>query len=64
MGEMAIHKTTKHFIPHPDDPHISIVGVLEQLAPEQLTEDRKISIVRYDIELWRLLPVSISDYPP
>jgi len=46
---MATRKTTKHFIPHREEHNTTIVGVLEQLAPDQPTEDRNICLVCYDV---------------
>jgi len=42
---MANRTSTKVFIPHPLDPNCTIVGILEQLAPEQATKDRKIALI-------------------
>lgn len=39
-------KTTKLFIPHPHAESCSVAGVLEQLAPEEPTQGRKIALVR------------------
>ena len=39
-------KTTKVAIPHPLETGCSIVGVLEQVAPEQPTQGRRIALVR------------------
>jgi len=38
-------KTTKLFIPHPHEENCSIAGVLEQLAPDQPTQGRKIALI-------------------
>jgi len=43
---MAGRTTTKHYIPHPEENNISIVGILEQLAPNQPTDGREIALVR------------------
>jgi len=42
---MGSRKTTKHYIPHPDEKNTSIVGILEQLAPDHPTDDRKIALI-------------------
>ena len=39
-------KTTKLAIPHPLEKDCAITGVLEQVAPEQPTQGRKIALVR------------------
>lgn len=38
-------KSSKHYISHRDEPETSIVGVLEQIAPDERTEGRKIALV-------------------
>lgn len=38
-------KTTKLFIPHPDEEGVQIAGVLEQVAPEEPTQGRRIAFV-------------------
>ena len=38
-------QTTRLVIPHPDEEGVKIVGVLEQVAPEQPTRGRKIAFV-------------------
>jgi len=43
---MADRRSTKLFIQHPEDAHIKLCGVLEQLSPNQPTRDRKIALVR------------------
>jgi len=43
---MADRVSTKLFIQHPEDAHIKLCGVLEQLSPNQPTSDRKIALVR------------------
>ena len=52
-------KTTKLYIPHPHAENCSIVGVLEQLAPEQPTQGRRIALVSPPI-VQRTIP-SASD---
>ena len=39
-------KTTKIVIPHHLEKDVGIVGVLEQVAPEQPTQGRRIALVR------------------
>lgn len=43
--------STKLFIAHPTAENCSIVGILEQKAPEQPTRGRKIALVCYDLTL-------------
>lgn len=44
---MASERTpTKLYIPHPNQPELSICGVLEQHAPEADTKGRKLALVR------------------
>jgi len=42
---MASRTSTKLFIPHPIEANCTIVGILEQLAPEQTTKGRKIALI-------------------
>ncbi|KZP26648.1 ectomycorrhiza-regulated esterase [Athelia psychrophila] len=42
---MATRTTTKHHIPHPEEPGTSIVGVLEQVSPGEPTEGRPIALI-------------------
>ncbi|KAF8644399.1 hypothetical protein AX16_008460 [Volvariella volvacea WC 439] len=42
---MAARRSTKLSIPHPDEPNCAIVGILEQLSPEQPTQARKIALI-------------------
>ncbi|TFK39083.1 ectomycorrhiza-regulated esterase [Crucibulum laeve] len=37
----------KLYIPHPEEPNRSIVGILEQLSPRQSTQGRKIALVHF-----------------
>ncbi|KAF9562639.1 ectomycorrhiza-regulated esterase [Agrocybe pediades] len=41
----ADRASTKLFIPHPVDPSIRIVGILEQLAPHEAIHGRKIALI-------------------
>ncbi|KAI0822246.1 alpha/beta-hydrolase [Trametes gibbosa] len=43
--ETTSQKTTKFSIPHPDEQDSTLVGVLEQLAPEQPTKGRRIALI-------------------
>ncbi|KAH9854650.1 alpha/beta-hydrolase [Lenzites betulinus] len=43
--EITSQKTTKFSIPHPHEKDGNIVGVLEQLAPEQPTKGKRIALV-------------------
>lgn len=43
--EITSQKTTKFSIPHPHEKDGNLVGVLEQLAPEQPTKGRRIALV-------------------
>ncbi|KAI8994115.1 alpha/beta-hydrolase [Trametes punicea] len=43
--ETTSQKTTKLAIPHPHETDCSIVGVLEQVAPEQPTQGRRIALI-------------------
>ena len=38
-------KTTKHRVEHPGDPDSPLTGVLEQLAPDEPTQGRRIALV-------------------
>jgi len=42
---MASHTTTKHHIPHPNEPATTIVGVLEQDMPDEPTQGRPIALI-------------------
>jgi len=42
---MVVRESTKHFIPHPQEDGTTIVGVLEQVAPNQPTRDRPIALI-------------------
>jgi len=42
---MTSKKTTKLFIPHPHVESCSIAGVLEQLAPDEFTQGRRIALI-------------------
>ncbi|KAI0632087.1 alpha/beta-hydrolase [Trametes polyzona] len=43
--ETTSQKTTKLAIPHPHEKDCAIIGVLEQLAPEQPTQGRRIALI-------------------
>nr|VWP01728.1 CBFD_NFYB_HMF domain-containing protein [Ganoderma boninense] len=45
LGNNTSSKTTKIAIPHSAHPEIAIVGVLEQVAPEEPTNGRKIALI-------------------
>ena len=45
LGQMVGRATTKHYISHPEENNLSIVGVLEQHAPNEFTQGRKIALV-------------------
>jgi len=42
---MAVRESTKHFIPHPQEEGTTIVGMLEQVAPNEPTKDRSIALI-------------------
>ena len=44
--ENTSKKTTKVAVPHTIQPGIAIAGVLEQVAPEEPTQGRRIALVR------------------
>ena len=54
-GDSTSKKTTKIAIPHSAHPEIAIVGVLEQVAPEEPTNGRKIALVRGQCYLYLYL---------
>jgi hypothetical protein len=58
---MASKTITKHYIPHPDEKDISIVGVLEQLAADQPTKGRGIALVCFRFERSRFMRVADHD---
>ncbi|KAI0372117.1 alpha/beta-hydrolase [Pilatotrama ljubarskyi] len=45
MAPITSQKTTKLQIPHPHEKDCAITGVLEQLAPEQQTQGRRIALI-------------------
>ncbi len=53
-------KTTKLVIPHPDEEGVTMVGVLEQVAPEGPTQGKKIALVGVRISIKIYLSVNCA----
>ncbi len=46
-------KTTKLRVDHPKDPETPLTGVLEQVAPEESTQGRRIALVSGGRACWQ-----------